>query len=250
MTRLPTHAIVRRGIGYVPEDRDVFAGLSVDENLRLAERGPKRALRPRVRALPGAEGARRTEGRHALGRPAADGRDRAGAPERQSRAARRRADQGAGAAARDRCRGGARAGRRADDGAARRAEPRRRRARGAAGRRARHGGRSCTRGRRPSCSATRSRCARSSACTEARIEHLRAPDHHRPRPRRDVLPDRLRALADLRPDGRPQLRARRVDHRRRVRDVVDVDADRRRRRDEAARRLPSSDSRSARCSRR
>jgi len=29
---------VRRGVGYVPEDRDVFAGLTVDENLRLAER--------------------------------------------------------------------------------------------------------------------------------------------------------------------------------------------------------------------
>ena len=38
LTRLPTHQIVRRGVGYVPEDRDVFAGLSVDENLRLAER--------------------------------------------------------------------------------------------------------------------------------------------------------------------------------------------------------------------
>ncbi len=37
-TRLATHQIVRRGIGYVPEDRDVFAGLTVDENLRLAER--------------------------------------------------------------------------------------------------------------------------------------------------------------------------------------------------------------------
>ncbi len=35
---LPTHKVVRRGIGYVPEDRDVFAGLTVDENLRLAER--------------------------------------------------------------------------------------------------------------------------------------------------------------------------------------------------------------------
>jgi branched-chain amino acid transport system ATP-binding protein len=34
----PTHRIVRRGIGYVPEDRDVFAGLTVAENLRLAER--------------------------------------------------------------------------------------------------------------------------------------------------------------------------------------------------------------------
>jgi branched-chain amino acid transport system ATP-binding protein len=36
--REPTHEIVRRGLGYVPEDRDVFAGLSVEENLRLAER--------------------------------------------------------------------------------------------------------------------------------------------------------------------------------------------------------------------
>jgi branched-chain amino acid transport system ATP-binding protein len=39
VTRLPTHAIVRLGVGYVPEDRDVFSGLTVDENLRLAERG-------------------------------------------------------------------------------------------------------------------------------------------------------------------------------------------------------------------
>ena len=38
LVRLPTHAIVRRGIGYVPEDRDVFAGLTVEENLRLAVR--------------------------------------------------------------------------------------------------------------------------------------------------------------------------------------------------------------------
>jgi branched-chain amino acid transport system ATP-binding protein len=38
ITRLPTHTIVRRGVGYVPEDRDVFAGLTVEENLRLAER--------------------------------------------------------------------------------------------------------------------------------------------------------------------------------------------------------------------
>jgi branched-chain amino acid transport system ATP-binding protein len=38
VTRLATHAVVRRGVGYVPEDRDVFAGLTVEENLRLAER--------------------------------------------------------------------------------------------------------------------------------------------------------------------------------------------------------------------
>jgi branched-chain amino acid transport system ATP-binding protein len=30
----PTHRIVRSGVGYVPEDRDVFASLTVEENLR------------------------------------------------------------------------------------------------------------------------------------------------------------------------------------------------------------------------
>lgn len=33
-----THRIVQRGIGYVPEDREIFAKLTVSENLRLAER--------------------------------------------------------------------------------------------------------------------------------------------------------------------------------------------------------------------
>ncbi len=36
--RLATHALVRRGVGYAPEDRGVFAALTVAENLRLAER--------------------------------------------------------------------------------------------------------------------------------------------------------------------------------------------------------------------
>ena len=36
---LPTHRVVRRGIGYVPEDREIFATLTVEENLRLADRG-------------------------------------------------------------------------------------------------------------------------------------------------------------------------------------------------------------------
>src|ERR687887_1994735 len=38
---LATHKIVQREIGYVPEDRDVFSGLTVEENLRLAERNGK-----------------------------------------------------------------------------------------------------------------------------------------------------------------------------------------------------------------
>jgi branched-chain amino acid transport system ATP-binding protein len=43
---LPTHRIVQRGVGYVPEDREVFAKLTVAENLALAERqrNPRRAF--------------------------------------------------------------------------------------------------------------------------------------------------------------------------------------------------------------
>jgi branched-chain amino acid transport system ATP-binding protein len=36
---------VRRGIGYVPEDREVFTALTVEENLRLAARTPEAADR-------------------------------------------------------------------------------------------------------------------------------------------------------------------------------------------------------------
>ena len=36
--QVDTHRIVQRGVGYVPEDREVFSMLSVEENLRLAER--------------------------------------------------------------------------------------------------------------------------------------------------------------------------------------------------------------------
>lgn len=38
---MATHHIVRLGVGYVPEDRDVFSALSVADNLRLAERVPE-----------------------------------------------------------------------------------------------------------------------------------------------------------------------------------------------------------------
>lgn len=36
--QLPTHKLVQLGIGYVPEDREVFSSLTVAENLALAER--------------------------------------------------------------------------------------------------------------------------------------------------------------------------------------------------------------------
>ncbi|WP_062207299.1 ABC transporter ATP-binding protein [Streptomyces sp. NBRC 109706] len=38
ITREPTHATIRRGVGYAPEDRGVFTRLTVAENLTLAER--------------------------------------------------------------------------------------------------------------------------------------------------------------------------------------------------------------------
>jgi len=57
ITREPTHRIVRRGIGYVPEDRDVFAGLTVAENLRLAQRpgAPRERLAAAYRLFPDLE---------------------------------------------------------------------------------------------------------------------------------------------------------------------------------------------------
>lgn len=40
ITSYPTHTIVTKGIGYVPEERGIFAALTVAENLRIAERRP------------------------------------------------------------------------------------------------------------------------------------------------------------------------------------------------------------------
>lgn len=39
LTRLPTHERARRGLAYVPQGRDIFPGLSVVENLRVAAYG-------------------------------------------------------------------------------------------------------------------------------------------------------------------------------------------------------------------
>lgn len=38
ISTLPTHKVAQLGVGYVPEDREVFSALSVSENLRIAER--------------------------------------------------------------------------------------------------------------------------------------------------------------------------------------------------------------------
>ena len=41
ITHLPTHEIVRRGLGYVPEDRRIFTELTVEENLMVGEQPPR-----------------------------------------------------------------------------------------------------------------------------------------------------------------------------------------------------------------
>jgi len=46
ITGLPTFAIARRGIAYVPEGRGIFASLSVAENLAIAARPARRGATP------------------------------------------------------------------------------------------------------------------------------------------------------------------------------------------------------------
>ena len=42
---LPPHHVARRGVGYVPEDRDIFPGLTVRENLLLGQKSARAAGR-------------------------------------------------------------------------------------------------------------------------------------------------------------------------------------------------------------
>ncbi len=44
---LPSHRIARAGIGYVPEGRQVFPDLTVEENLRVGQRVPSRLWPPK-----------------------------------------------------------------------------------------------------------------------------------------------------------------------------------------------------------
>jgi branched-chain amino acid transport system ATP-binding protein len=42
---LPPHAVARKGLGYVPENRDIFPGLTVRENLLLGLKSPRQTGR-------------------------------------------------------------------------------------------------------------------------------------------------------------------------------------------------------------
>ena len=41
VSTLPTHEIVRRGLGYVPEDRRIFTELTVEQNMLVGEQPPR-----------------------------------------------------------------------------------------------------------------------------------------------------------------------------------------------------------------
>ena len=41
VSHLPTHAVVRRGLAFVPEDRRIFADLTVEENLEVGRQPPR-----------------------------------------------------------------------------------------------------------------------------------------------------------------------------------------------------------------
>ena len=49
--RLPPYEIVRLGVGYVPEGQGIFAGLTVDENLRVAALSESAASRERLEQI-------------------------------------------------------------------------------------------------------------------------------------------------------------------------------------------------------
>lgn len=46
LIRMPTHDIVRLGLGWVPEDRRIFTDLTVEENLEVGRRPPRDGLTP------------------------------------------------------------------------------------------------------------------------------------------------------------------------------------------------------------
>jgi branched-chain amino acid transport system ATP-binding protein len=73
VTDLPTHEIVRRGLGYVPEDRRIFTDLTTEENLLVGRRLPRSGapnwtldrlyqIFPNLRELRGRLGARMSGG--------------------------------------------------------------------------------------------------------------------------------------------------------------------------------------------
>jgi branched-chain amino acid transport system ATP-binding protein len=73
ISKCPTYEIVRRGLGYVPEDRRIFSDLTVEENLQVGRQPPRPnaptwtlerlfAIFPNLRELRGRDGAHMSGG--------------------------------------------------------------------------------------------------------------------------------------------------------------------------------------------
>ena len=98
ITPLPPDERARRGIAYVPQGREIFPLLTVEENLRdrLRAAQARRAPHPgrRILAVPGAGRHAGPARRRSLRRPAAAARDRPRAGHAAAALAPRRADRG------------------------------------------------------------------------------------------------------------------------------------------------------------
>jgi ABC-type branched-subunit amino acid transport system ATPase component len=75
---LPAHRMVEQGIAHVPENRRLFARLSVEDNLRIGAPALRRAARVGLQPFSAIEGPSRTGGWDAFRRRAADVRHRPG----------------------------------------------------------------------------------------------------------------------------------------------------------------------------
>ena len=95
ITGLKAHTLVARGVGYVPQNNNVFPRLTVEENLQMGlYQRPKElrhALRLRRRPLPAPRPAPEAASRIAVGWRASDGGDGSGADDGALGAAARRA---------------------------------------------------------------------------------------------------------------------------------------------------------------
>ncbi len=106
LTRRSATQIVKAGVAQSPEGRRLFGRMTVIENLemgafqRIGQGGDRRGPRARLRSLPAPRRATLAEGRHALGRRAADVRDGPGAARAAAPAAAGRALDGSRARAR------------------------------------------------------------------------------------------------------------------------------------------------------
>ncbi len=95
ISKLPPHEIVMRGVSHVPEGRQLFPHMSVEENLALGAYIGR--VRPKLKAsmeeqfefFPAFERTSQATGRHALRRRATNGRHRARAHGRSQAASAR-----------------------------------------------------------------------------------------------------------------------------------------------------------------